>query len=237
MNDQSNKNVIEINDSCDSLIGNALCDIEQSSEVQDSLLSPSAPPFESQAILSVLNQSFQDVGGAPSAPTYAQMTASLKDKCREVNPTKASNRRIPSLSKTPLLNEPPKDRVQPPSSEVVVDADGFQLIQRNRKRRENIIGSKKVNDRHGIKSAPKIVDIYVGNIDVDVTVEAITEYVKSEIGVQLEKGEALLSRNPNYKSFKLSCNITDRSKLLSPEVWPEGIICRKYYNPRNNNSK
>ena len=117
------------------------------------------------------------------------------------------------------------------------DAEGFQLVQRKRKRRENIVGSKKVDMNQFIKSAPKIVDIYVGNVDYHVTVEALSEYVKSDIGIQTEKCEALQSRNPNYKSFKLSINISDRVKVLNPEVWPEGIICRKYYNPRIINSK
>ena len=118
-----------------------------------------------------------------------------------------------------------------------MDAEGFQLVQRNRKKRENIVGSKKLNKSHVVKSAVKIVDVYVGNLDPDVTVEALNDYIKSDIGVKIEKCETLQSRNPHYRSFKLSININDRGKLLSSEVWPEGIICRKYYSARNNNSK
>ena len=108
--------------------------------------------------------------------------------------------------------------VQPTSSRTVRDADGFQLVQRNRKRRDNIVGSKKLSKSHIIKSATKIVDIYVGNLDSDVTTEAINDYVKSDIGIKIEKCEALQSRNPHYRSFKFSINIDDRSKLLSPDV-------------------
>ena len=38
-----------------------------------------------------------------------------------------------------------------------------------------------------MKSAPKIVDIYVGNLDSDVTFDAITDYIKREIDIQIEK--------------------------------------------------
>ena len=84
-----------------------------------------------------------------------------------------------------------------------------------------------------VKSAPRIADIYVGNLDVNVTVEAIVDYVKSDIGVSVEKCEALNSKNPNNSSFKLSLTLENRKKLLDPEAWPEGIICRKFYSSRS----
>ena len=234
--DQADKSCGGISDSNDALLANAAYDIEKSIDVRDSVLSPTAPPFRSQGLLDVLNQSFQDLGGSPSAPTYAQVTA-LEDKRSEVDVTKASSSHgAQFLSKRPL-NDSGKDAVRPASSRTVVDAEGFQLVQRNRKKRENIVGSKKLNKSHVVKSAVKIVDVYVGNLDPDVTVEALNDYIKSDIGVKIEKCETLQSRNPHYRSFKLSININDRGKLLSSEVWPEGIICRKYYSARNNNSK
>ena len=60
----------------------------------------------------------------------------------------------------------------------------------------------------------------------------MVDYVKNDIGITFEKCETLKSRNPNNKSFKLSLAINDRNKLLAPEVWPEGIVCMKFYNPR-----
>ena len=84
-----------------------------------------------------------------------------------------------------------------------------------------------------VKSAARMADLYVGNLDVNVTVEAIVDYVKNDIGVAIEKCETLKSRNPNYSSFKLSLTLDNRNKLLVPEAWPEGIICRKFYSSRN----
>ena len=84
-----------------------------------------------------------------------------------------------------------------------------------------------------VKSAPRIADIYVGNLDVNVTVEAIVDYVQNDIGVSIEKCEVLKSKNPNNSSFKLSLTLDNRNKLLDPEAWPEGIICRKFYSSRN----
>lgn len=228
VSDQMDKSSGDISDSHDALIANAVYDIDISKDVQDSVLSPSAPPFKTQDLIDVLNQSFQDLGGSPSAPTYAQVTV-LGEKRSEVDVTKVSSKRP--------LNDSRKDVVRPIPSKAVTDADGFQLVQRNRKKRENIVGSKKLNKSHVIRSAMKIVDIYVGNLDSDVTIEAFNNYVENDIGIRIEKCEALQSRNQHYRSFKLSINIDDRGKLLTSEAWPEGIICRKYYSARNKSSK
>ena len=50
--------------------------------------------------------------------------------------------------------------------------------------------------------------------------------------IVVNKCETLVSRNENSKSFKVTLNLVDRQKLLSPDVWPEGIICRKFYSSR-----
>ena len=98
------------------------------------------------------------------------------------------------------------------------------------------MGSKK-STRIALKSAPRRADIYLGNCDLQVTSDDIKEYIHNEMNISIEKCEPLASRNPNCKSFKITLNVTDRQKLLSADVWPENIICRKFFNPKNNISK
>ena len=206
---------------------------------KDSSHIPSAPPLpsppgESGELLIMLERSIQDESGPPSAPSYAQVAGvQLQVRSGDISRDDANKVSVAAIrhsSKQPNAQK----RVIPSSSSssVAVDTEGFQLVQRNRRRRENFIGSKKMNGNKVIKSAPKLVDIYVGNVDNDVTVEAMIDYVKQDIGISIEKCESLKSRNPNNKSFKLSLSVNERSKLLAPEVWPEGIICRKFYSPR-----
>ena len=64
---------------------------------------------------------------------------------------------------------------------------------------------------------------------MEVTPESIKDYINKEMNVAVNKCELLVSRNENCKSFKVNVNLKDRQKLLSAEVWPEGIICRKFY--------
>ena len=53
------------------------------------------------------------------------------------------------------------------------------------------------------------------------------------MNIVVQKCQLLASKNENSKSFKVTLKLNDRQKLLSSEVWPEGIICRKFYSPRN----
>ena len=111
------------------------------------------------------------------------------------------------------------------------DNDGFQVVQKKKSKNKTIIGLRKGNSNNVFKSAIKSADIYVGNCDVGVTINSLTSYILDELGIKIDNCEALENRNPKCKSFKISVNLKDRQKLLSSEVWPEGIICRKFFSP------
>ena len=96
----------------------------------------------------------------------------------------------------------------------------------------SIVGSKKTKDNEKIKGAVKVADIYLGNCDLDVTHESISDYILKEMNIVVNKCEPLVSRNVNCKSFKVNIKLSDRQKLLAAEVLPEGIICRKFYSVR-----
>ena len=114
---------------------------------------------------------------------------------------------------------------------IVVDNDGFQLVQRKRKRsyNRNIIGSKKAPGMSGLRGAVKTADLYLGNCDLSVTSEIIEDYVLKEMSIKIMKCESLKARDPNTTSFKLTLTLDDRLKLLNADVWPENIVCRKFY--------
>ena len=114
-----------------------------------------------------------------------------------------------------------------------VDEEGFTLVRNKKKTRENIVGNKQYSGNRVLKSARKVVDLYLGNLDLDVTENEIIEYVKEETNISVDNCVSLNSKNPNCKAFKISVSLESRMKLLLPEIWPEGVICRKFYNPRN----
>ena len=83
-----------------------------------------------------------------------------------------------------------------------------------------------------LKSATRYADLYVGNCELGVTSEYLKKYILDEMEISVEKCEALVTKSAYSTSFKVTLNASDRIKLLSPDVWPEGIVCRKFYNPR-----
>ena len=90
-----------------------------------------------------------------------------------------------------------------------------------------------------MKSAVKTADIYVGNCELTVTCEELSKYIKDETNIAVLGCEKLKSKYnfPNYNSFKVCVSIKDRNLLLSPDIWPEEVVCGKYYTPRNNKPK
>ena len=200
-------------------------------------LSPSAPPA-SQEPWGLLARSFQDGGGPPSAPSFADIVQQ-----EEVQPISndlpikvVSAKKRPSVTELHSRNLDGDDQGDASiSNQSKLDSDGYQLVQRNKKRHKNvngIVGARKANETVSIKSAIRKADVYLGNCDLSVTPESIKEYIFKEINVTIDKCELLSSRNPNCRSFKISLNLKDRVKLLSAEVWPEDIVCRKFYSVR-----
>ena len=114
------------------------------------------------------------------------------------------------------------------------DEERFILVQ-SRRSRKNVVGSKKTASHEMLKSAIRYADLYVGNCDFGVTSEALEKYISDEMNINIKKCEALVTKNGYSTSFKVTLCLTDRFKLLSSDVWPEGIVCRKFYNPRASN--
>ena len=104
----------------------------------------------------------------------------------------------------------------------------------------NIVGSKKSAESKGnlggnFKSARKVADLYIGNCDPEVNCEIISKYILDEMDIKIDSCVVLESKSSNSSSFKITLNLDDRLKLLSPDAWPEGIICRRFYSPRSLN--
>lgn len=109
-------------------------------------------------------------------------------------------------------------------------SDGFILVNKNvRKRRNGIFGNKEVNEKSRFKSAKSYVDLYLGRCDLNVSIDDISSYLNEELNIKTCNIMELNSKNPNAKSFKINVELSIRDKLLSDDVWPSGIICRKFY--------
>ena len=101
---------------------------------------------------------------------------------------------------------------------------------RNKKTLNGIIGTKKSNCNL-IKSASIYYDLYIGNCHTSLTIDNLKEYSKIETSIDVKDIEELQTKRKFSKSFKITTTSHERDTLLMHDVWPEGIICRKFFRP------
>ena len=189
-----------------------------SKTVEVTSVSPSAPPFSLQPEDELLERLLNDDGGSPSAPSYSQVCKTQQDKSSD------------------QVRDVPKQRsnINKGTKNDDVSDDGFILVQ-NKKQRNNsrmrIVGNSGRASTL-LKSAPRSIDLYIGNCDTDVTVVMLTQYISDVIDVTVKNCEQLITKYDSYSSFKITVLINDKDKLLSANVWPDDVVCRKYFHPR-----
>ena len=205
--------------------------ITETEKCNEEPLSPSAPDLSQEQIL--MNRLLFDEGGVPSAPSFSEVCRSQQNENRleSSRPTEVAVRRKESPNASTRNNS----TLNTIAKDSRADKDGFILVNK-KKQKKNVVGSR-MSSGSLLRSASRMADLYVGNCDVDVTPESIIEYIYSETKIKVQKCEKLETKFDDYTSFKVTMLINDRTNLLSADVWPNGIVCRKYYKPRNTHSK
>ena len=99
-------------------------------------------------------------------------------------------------------------------------------------RRFKVVGVGKHKGRSLNPAKRKDLDIYVGGLDVETTSVDIETHC-NENNIIFTKIEKLATKSQNHQPFKITVAAADREKYLIPEIWPEGVFVRKYFNPRS----
>ena len=87
----------------------------------------------------------------------------------------------------------------------------------------HVVGKKKSQDNK-ISGAPNQRIMFVENVCKTTNDEDMKEYVSAI--VPIEEFQCASVDQASRKSFKFKVRVGDASKLLDPEIWPEGIGCR-----------
>ena len=98
----------------------------------------------------------------------------------------------------------------------------------------SFVGTKRVTENSGLRgpSPNRIFDIYIGKCWKNTVEKNIIDYCKEECNIDVKSVSALETRSQYYKSFKISVPLLDRDFLLNPNIWPQGIIVRKFFKPK-----
>lgn len=77
----------------------------------------------------------------------------------------------------------------------------------------------------------KMVSVFASRFSPDVDSEALTCYLKDKLhrDVTCQKIDSVQKR---YNSFKITAECKKVDEMYEPELWPEGIFVRHFYEAR-----
>ncbi|KAJ8278486.1 hypothetical protein GJAV_G00088130 [Gymnothorax javanicus] len=131
---------------------------------------------------------------------------------------------VPSSSIT-LLRVPAKDNAQ---KHRVVDSEGYQVVDRSRKKKNMVLGMSQQASNLKVISVPKRpFSVFVTRLDPETSCEDITDYVRDFMKLSV-KCEQLKSKYDSYASFKVSTSVNP-SLLLEPGNWAAGLLVCRFY--------
>ena len=107
-----------------------------------------------------------------------------------------------------------------------------EQIRRDRRRRQTIIRGKATTDRFRT-APPPVRDFFLYRIDKLVSEDDIKDHLKQE-SIQCSAVSKMSNEYAKFSSFKVTVPITEVSKVMNGDTWPEGAMIRKF-TVRNNN--
>ena len=94
-----------------------------------------------------------------------------------------------------------------------------------------ITGCKKSSKITGAPQPSR--DLFVYRVERGTTVRDIDEYLK-ENDIKCRSVKKVSKDEAKFASFKVEFSVEQFKTVLEPEMWPEGVHVRKFFNPRNN---
>lgn len=76
----------------------------------------------------------------------------------------------------------------------------------------------------------KTYDLIIGNCSVNASVDLIKKICLGKMKVTLLDCVEFPTRQLDSKYFKITMKTTDRDLLMTSDMWPKGVIIKKYYN-------
>jgi hypothetical protein len=150
-------------------------------------------------------------------------------------------RDVSNDSRTTNRSESAHSQMSRAGSVVSSESQGFEvpkywLKKENKKKKHTIIMGRGSGQSGGLKGAPEPSrDLFIFRVDKSTLEADITNHLANH-SVTIQTLECVSHQNAKYKSFKLSVPKSEYDKLFDENLWPEGIMIRKYVPPRANKS-
>lgn len=155
--------------------------------------------------------------------------AALEFQCQAAN-----KRPVPAIQPSPIIHSSrPEPPPLPTSTKVNESTTRPSWTQVVRKSRKVIVGTQQVRNS-AMKAVPTgyPVKVFVSRLSPTMLPSAVEEEVLVRAGVAV-KATKLVSKMPwKYSSYLLDCLSTDLKTLLHPSVWAQGLVVKRWYEPR-----
>ena len=133
------------------------------------------------------------------------------------------------VTKTIIVNNSSTGQIDRP----LIDDQGYTRVISRSKRRTITTGTRKSMASNTLTSCNRYIDLYVGRCNEKVTEEILHEYIVDDLKLTLRVCKKIDSKIPYSSAFKITVNLKEIAKFLNPQSWPEGVVCRNFFIPKN----
>lgn len=182
----------------------------------------------------------------PVTNKVKSVTSKKKDKIRDPIITQPVNICDPEVKQTSVTASN-IDKIDEKLGEV--DIDGATYLESNEKRRRRtnerkstggqiITGSR--DDGEEFKGAERLAWLYVGNVNRNTTEENIRKFLEGQFNNETFLIEEIKKHETNHsknKSFKVGFSFKILENLTQHDIWPRGVVVRRYNFFRYNRNK
>ena len=131
---------------------------------------------------------------------------------------------------TPGHCSPPRRRRS--GNPTAPDADGYTLIQRRKSRPRAVVGTAKSSTLSAAKARP--AEVFVTRLGPDTQPKDVERHLRDNLSQEWTLScENLPTKFNTYSSFRVSIDSDAVPEILSPSLWPCGVLVRRFHGRRH----
>ena len=133
--------------------------------------------------------------------------------------------------KSTIFKKPP-DKIPGPQTSVAKTAtvdDGFQIVKRKQRRKPPTIGVNKSSEAKINIMKKKYVCLFMSRLSPDCTCDEVESFVTQTLNEKSLSCAKLQTRFPGHSSFKIEMHVDGDKNVFDPEIWPDGLLVRRYF--------
>lgn len=164
------------------------------------------------------------VGGTAEASTAAGTTAPTLDA--ELELTAASPG---GATRSPKWSQVVKRNRRPQNAALLTTSQSASFKRSKKAAGATVIGTGASGDIKTVRT--KLVSVFATRFHPALDADVLALHLKDKLGREV-MCQRVGSASSRFSSFKVSAECNEVSEMYAPQIWPEGSLVRRYYEPR-----